>query len=127
MPSGSPQRSRSHTRVPPSSTHGTQSIHKLTETPPSFPVPARAANEIRRTTQRPALPANYDGQVQTRYVNMLLALDGISPLFNILASFFTWILLAGFLLFPGTFASWENEPAGTPQSDILNVVNNVSL
>ncbi|KAG8221529.1 hypothetical protein J3R82DRAFT_1747 [Butyriboletus roseoflavus] len=131
MPSGSPQRSRSHARVPPSSPHGTivaaQSIHKVIETQPRPLAPARAANEIRRTTQRPALPANYDGQVQTRYVNMLLALDDISPLFNILAAFFTWILLAGFLLFPGTFASWKNEPAGNPQSAILDVVNNVSL
>ena len=128
MPSGSPQRSWSQTRVPPSGTHGTtgtlHSAHKLKERPPSPPTPPLAASEIRHTTQ---LPANYDGQTQTRYVNMLLALDDISPLFNILASFFTWILLAGFLLFPGTFASWQDEPAGTPQSDILNVVNNVSL
>lgn len=131
MPSGSPQRSRSHTRVPPPSTHGTttttQSVHMVKETLPSPLVPALAANEIRRTTHRPALPANYDGQTQTRYVNMLLALDRISPIFNILASFFTWILLAGFLLFPGTFASWKDAPAGTPQSDILSVVNNTSL
>jgi len=103
------------------------SAHKLKEKLPSPPSPPLAANEIHHTTQRPALPANYDGQTQTRYVNMLLALDDISPLFNILASFFTWVLLAGFLLFPGTFASWENLPAGSPQSDILNVVNNVSL
>jgi hypothetical protein len=131
MPSESPQRSWSQTRVHPSGTSGTtatpHSAHKLKETLPSPPTPPPAANEIHRTTQRPALPANYDGRTRTRYVNMLLALDDISPLFNILASFFTWILLAGFLLFPGTFASWENEPAGTPQSDILNVVNNVSL
>ncbi|KAG9311458.1 hypothetical protein JVU11DRAFT_8573 [Chiua virens] len=58
---------------------------------------------------------------------MLLALDDISPVFNILASFFTWILLAGFLLFPGTFASWKDEPQGSPQSDILSVINHVSL
>ena len=131
MPSGSPQRSQSQTRVHPPGTPGTSatphSAHKLKETPQSPPTPPPAAHEIHRTTQRPALPANYDGQTQTLYVNMLLALDDISPLFNILASFFTWILLAGFLLFPGTFASWKNEPAGTPQSDILNVVNNVSL
>jgi len=126
MPSGSPQRSWPQTRVHPSGppTATPHSVHKLKERPPSPPTPPLAANEIRHTTQ---LPANYDGQTQTHYVNMLLALDEISPLFNILASFFTWILLAGFLLFPGTFASWQDEPAGSPQSDILNVVNNVSL
>jgi hypothetical protein len=36
---------------------------------------------------------------------MLLALDTIPRTHNILASFFTWILLAGFVLFPGTFES----------------------
>ena len=131
MPSASPQRSWSQTRVPPSSTSETtataQLAHKRKETPPSPPSPPRTANELRRTTHRPALPANYDGQTQTRYVNMLLALDDISPLFNILAAFFTWILLAGFLLFPGTFASWKDEPAGSPQSDIIDVVNHISL
>ncbi|KAF8554490.1 hypothetical protein OG21DRAFT_1370639, partial [Imleria badia] len=79
------------------------------------------------STHRPALPANYDGQTQTRYVNMLLALDDISPLFNILASFFTWIMLAGFVLLPGTFASWKNEPAGSAERYILNLVDNLSL
>ncbi|RXW24374.1 hypothetical protein EST38_g1469 [Candolleomyces aberdarensis] len=47
----------------------------------------------------------------TRYVSMLLALDDIPPYWNLLASFFTWILLAGFLLFPGTFTSWREEQA----------------
>ncbi|KAI9566139.1 hypothetical protein HD554DRAFT_2026113 [Boletus coccyginus] len=103
------------------------SAHKLKEKLPNPPSPPPAANEIHHSTQRPALPANYDGQTQTRYVHMLLALDDISPFFNALASFFTWILLAGFLLFPGTFASWKDVPAGSPQSDILSVVNNVSL
>ncbi|KAJ7040693.1 hypothetical protein C8F04DRAFT_948041 [Mycena alexandri] len=41
----------------------------------------------------------------TRYMNMLLALDGIPRLHNMLAAFFTWILLAGFVLLPGTFTS----------------------
>ncbi|KAF5340264.1 hypothetical protein D9611_007825 [Ephemerocybe angulata] len=47
----------------------------------------------------------------TRYVNMLLALDDIPNYWNLLASFFTWILLAGFLLFPGTFSSWQEQQA----------------
>ncbi|KAF8443924.1 hypothetical protein L210DRAFT_3396118 [Boletus edulis BED1] len=86
-----------------------------------------AANDIHRHTDRPPLPANYDGQTQTRYVNMLLALDDISPIFNFLSAFFTWILLAGFVLLPGTFASFRNEPAGSAQSFILTVVNHISL
>lgn len=131
MPSGSLHKSRLPTHVPQPSTPGTtampHSAHKLKEKLPNPPSPPPAANEIHHSTQRPTLPANYDGQTQTRYVHMLLALDDISPFFNVLASFFTWILLAGFLLFPGTFASWKDVPAGSPQSDILSVVNNVSL
>jgi hypothetical protein len=38
-------------------------------------------------------------------MEMLLELDKIPPLHNILASFFTWILLAGFIIFPATFTS----------------------
>ena len=131
MPSESPQRSRLHPRVHSSSVSETSATthlaHTLHGTPPDPPSPPLAANELHRSTQRPPLPENYDGQTRTRYVNMLLALDDISPIFNILASFFTWILLAGFLLFPGTFASWQDLPAGSPQSDILSVVNHVSL
>ena len=36
---------------------------------------------------------------------MLLGLDNIPRLHNIFASFFTWILLAGYVVFPATFTS----------------------
>lgn len=64
---------------------------------------------------------------QTRYVRMLLALDEIPELYKLLAAFFTWILLAGFILFPGTFASWDNQPAGSTASQIAEVINHVPL
>jgi len=130
MPSESAHRSRLHTRVP-SRTHGapmtTHSVHKLKDPPPRPPVQIPAAHALHRAVHRPALPPGYDGQTQTRYIRMLLALDDISPLFNILASFFTWVLLAGFVLFPGTFASWKDEPAGSPQGVILTLINHLSL
>jgi len=47
-------------------------------------------------------------QMDTQYVNMMLALDDIPALHNLAASFFAWILLAGFILFPGTFTSLQN-------------------
>ncbi|KAF9479540.1 hypothetical protein BDN70DRAFT_806966 [Pholiota conissans] len=50
-------------------------------------------------------------QMDTQYVNMMLALDDIPMLHNILVGFFNWILLAGFILFPGTFTSLENLPS----------------
>lgn len=55
---------------------------------------------------RPRLTGN-PSQMDTQYVNMLLALDDIPTLYNLLAGFFTWILLAGFILFPGTFSTLQ--------------------
>lgn len=68
--------------------------------------------------------------MDTKYVNMLLALDGIPQLHNILASFFTWILLAGFVLFPGTFTSLQEangEGLGSIGSAILGSVAHLPL
>lgn len=67
------------------------------------------------------------GQVQTRYVNMLLALDDIPQMFNLMASFFTWILLAGFVLFPGTFTSLQQQQLGGVGAQVLDVVSNIPL
>ncbi len=49
--------------------------------------------------------------VQTRYMGMLLHLDEIPRLHNILAALSTWILLAGFLVVPGTFTSFKTSTA----------------
>ncbi|KIX02414.1 uncharacterized protein Z518_08355 [Rhinocladiella mackenziei CBS 650.93] len=58
--------------------------------------------------------------VQTRYMEMLLHLDDIPRIYNIFASLFTWIILAGFLVVPGTFTTFK-------ESDALNGDdNNVS-
>ncbi|CAL3967660.1 hypothetical protein PZA11_003907 [Diplocarpon coronariae] len=83
--------------------------------------------------QRPGDGLNRQNSSQTHYVNMLLALDTIPRLHNILAAFFTWILLAGFVIFPGTFTSIskledaaevaDNEAA----SAILKTVKNTPL
>lgn len=47
--------------------------------------------------------------VQTRYMEMLLHLDEIPRVYNILAAALTWILLAGFLVIPGTFTSFNKD------------------
>jgi len=60
------------------------------------------------TRELPPLPPSGD----TQYVNMLLALDSIPQIHNIMAGFFTWILLAGFVLFPGTFTSLQANQGG---------------
>jgi hypothetical protein len=67
---------------------------------------------------------------QTRYMEMLLSLDTIPRLHNIYASFFAWILLAGFVFFPGTFTSIQDlstnseVQASETASTILNHVKN---
>ncbi|KAK4149233.1 hypothetical protein C8A00DRAFT_47108 [Chaetomidium leptoderma] len=52
------------------------------------------------------------GSAQTPYMNMLLSLDRIPRLHNILVSFFVWILLAGFVIIPGSFTSPQRKQEG---------------
>ncbi|TLS30986.1 hypothetical protein PpBr36_03067 [Pyricularia pennisetigena] len=46
-----------------------------------------------------------------RYIAMLKSIDKIPRMHNILASLFTWVLLAGFVVFPATFSWPPLEPA----------------
>ncbi|KAF8427956.1 hypothetical protein EV426DRAFT_589110 [Tirmania nivea] len=48
---------------------------------------------------------------------MLLSIDSIPKIYNLLAAFSTWILLAGYVLLPGTFTSLQNIPAPVDPSD----------
>jgi hypothetical protein len=87
-----------------------------------------------KSSARPGAPQRMNS-VQTRYMTMLLNLDTIPRLHNILASFFCWILLAGFVIFPATFTSIgaltesELDPlAGDPQAtEFIDHVKNISL
>jgi hypothetical protein len=66
----------------------------------------------------------------TQYVNMLLALDDIPRMDTLLAKFFTWVLLAGFVLFPGTFSSLQNRTTGElndTEAQVLHKVKNIPL
>ena len=45
---------------------------------------------------------------ETKYMQMLLHLDRIPRVYNFLSGLFTWILLASFLIIPGTFTSFKN-------------------
>jgi hypothetical protein len=44
-------------------------------------------------------------------MEMLLHLDKIPSIYNILAALSTWIILAAFLVIPGTFTSFKNSKA----------------
>jgi hypothetical protein len=49
--------------------------------------------------------------IQTHYMEMLLQQDRVPWQYNILAAGFTWLQLAGYVFFPGTFRSLRNSPA----------------
>lgn len=122
--------SRAHTV---SSPHSGSHQRKATEPSPA----AEKVHEVHRHTPDPThistthpMPGLHSGTheyAQTRYVEMLLALDDIPNLYKVLAAFFTWILLAGFILFPGTFATWADKPAGTTEHELASIINNVPL
>ena len=80
------------------------------------------------TTIRPGFPTRQNS-VQTRYMNMLLSLDTIPRMHNIYAAFFSWILLAGFVIFPGTFTSISKslDPENDTAQEILDHVKHVPL
>jgi len=72
--------------------------------------------------------------VQTHYMKMLLRLDEIPRLHKMLAGLFTWVLLAGYIVFPGTFTSLRNSKTvkdaantGTSAKMLVNTVQNVPL
>lgn len=63
---------------------------------------------------------------------MLLGLDAVSPLHNVLASAFVWLLLAGYIVFPATFTrlqsdSIDQKADNTFKEATLRTVHNVPL
>ncbi|TFL00953.1 hypothetical protein BDV98DRAFT_593386 [Pterulicium gracile] len=94
-------------------------------------VPANtdAASDSHPGCSRPGL--THQTFQHTQYVDMLLALDGIPKLHNILTVFFARILLAEFILFPGTFTSLKlRNKAGDfneVSSRIVGAINTIPL
>lgn len=80
-------------------------------------------------------PLKRSDTTHSRYVQMLLDQDDIPTLHNVLASFFVWLLLAGFLVFPGTFTSikhsieakGDDEWGGKATETIVKSVKNIPL
>src|SRR5436190_216459 len=74
--------------------------------------------------------------LQTRYMDMLLSLDNIPRSHNILVACSTWVFLAGFVIFPGTFTSLQasesfkddEKKSGSPvEQAIVRTVHNTPL
>jgi hypothetical protein len=86
------------------------------------------APDASKTDTRPHLMHGTPTQMDTQYVSMLLALDDIPNLHNMLAKFFNWILLAGFILFPGTFTSLRNlGGSGQIEQQLVHAVTSIPL
>lgn len=125
----------------PPTTATTKTTRKPTKktTATSSTTPTSTTNPTNAKTHTPPfLSADAAGGVggrqpsaMTRYTNMLLALDKIPRLDNLLASFFTWLLLAGFVLFPGTFANLQTQvvtgSGGQVEQVAVNAIQHVSL
>ena len=78
------------------------------------------ANDVDRSPSPPPLKdtlAPPPGVPTSRYIHMLLSIDSIPKIYNLLAAFSTWILLAGYVLLPGTFTSLQNIPTPVDSSD----------
>ena len=116
----------------------------------SPPLPVKPTQQDARATPRELSPSHQDVQgvevplprqlshhippQSSRYVRMLLQLDQIPRLHNVLANSFTWLLLAGYIVFPVTFTSLKRSNAikNTANGDetehnILDKVQNVPL
>jgi hypothetical protein len=65
--------------------------------------------------------------VMTDYDRMCKESNNVPKLHNMLASFFTWILLAGFIVFPGTFTSLRRATSSTTEARIAGQVVRVAV
>lgn len=65
--------------------------------------------------------------VQTHYMDMLLSQDTIPRWHNISASFFQWVLLAGFLVLPATFNSISESDRVQTSSEAGNLAAKAAL
>jgi hypothetical protein len=96
--------------------------------------PTPSLEKISSTSPQPSCPqpiTSPQPSVTTRYLDMFIELDSIPRLHYILASLFTWLLLAGYVVFPGTFISLRNSNAlngvGSAGKAVLKTFQNPPL
>jgi hypothetical protein len=78
------------------------------------------------TTKTPITNDSLEEYIKSKYIEILL--KNVSIFHNILAMFFTWILLAGFLVLPGSFETLESLPIdSTAFKEVLSAVKNLPL
>lgn len=126
--------SQTHSQTPEIQVSSNVDISRDSAEQPKASIPTRdqgqdrSASYASKTDTRPHLMHGTPSQMDTQYVNMLLALDDIPKLHNLLAKFFNWILLAGFVLFPGTFTSLKNlGGSGQIEQQLVHAVTSIPL
>ncbi len=99
---------------------------------PTPPLPLRSLQRNEARLPRPL--STTPPRSQSRYMTMLLELDEIPRRHNFYASVYTWLILAGYIVFPGTFTSLKSsdsvqEAASRTQTGkvILDTVQNAPL
>ena len=74
----------------------------------------------------PLVDDSLQAYIKSKYIEILL--KDVSIFYNILAIFFTWILLAGFLVLPGSFETLDNLPIdSTAFRKVLSAVQHLPL
>lgn len=58
-------------------------------------------------------------EIQSRYANMLIEVDQVPFAHTVLVAFFQWLVLAGYLVVPGTFTSLETSNAFQHSSSVV--------
>lgn len=111
-------------RKPARAHHNHQPISSSPESQTTAISPSSA---VATTNFTPVTAHNRNSSFQTRYMNMLLAVDKIPRLHNILASFFSWTLLAGFIILPATFSSPAHPTTTTTTSATTALITIAAL
>ncbi|CAG8236868.1 unnamed protein product [Penicillium olsonii] len=103
-------------------------------------LPSMKTSKLLRLPSNMAVSPNRQGSLasyedlETPYVRMIVEADKIPWEYNVLASSANWVLLAGYLVVPGTFTSLRNSDAvsdtlsqNSAGSAILNTIQNPPL
>ncbi|KAG9239665.1 hypothetical protein BJ875DRAFT_365185 [Amylocarpus encephaloides] len=120
-----------HLRTPPVPKlpfHVTHPPPQATYHPPHNHHQSTSFSSSSSTYSHPTLTHNPTFTPQTEYMRQLLALDSIPSLHNILAASSTWLLLAGFIILPGTFTTLQkSNPTSELISTTLSTVQHIPL
>lgn len=106
--------------------HSLRTKNKAEDDQPKIPQPWNIPPAHHGPSRNPSASDEFDfvpkppkraNTMHSRYVQMLLEQDNIPKVHTVLAAFFVWLLLAGFLVFPATFTTISNSLEEKQNSD----------